>query len=345
MAEATTAVTKVFSGVLSDWMGKRKPLLVLGYGIAALTRPMFPLAATIELVFVARILDRVGKGIRGAPRDAMVADVTPPDRHGAAFGLRQSLDTVGAVLGPLSAIALMLWLADDIRSALWFAVVPALVCVALLIVAVREPEHHVDSKPRRFPINREEFANMPSAYWAVVAVGSVLTVARFSEAFLILRAQHVGLPLAWVPSVLVVMSVVYSAAAYPVGLLADRFSRRSILAIALAALIGADLALAGLPSIAGAMLGTALWGLHMGFSQGVLAALVADAAPEQLRGTAFGVFNVICGLMMLLASILAGGLWDLLGSTATFIAGAVLSALALLALPLIAHAPPSNAAS
>lgn len=335
IAEATTAITKVFSGVVSDWIGRRKVLVVIGYGIAALTRPLFPLASTIELVVVARFLDRVGKGIRGAPRDALVADVTPPDQRGAAFGLRQSLDTVGAFLGPLLAIALMLWLADDIRHVLWFAIPPAVISVGILVVAVREPDQRPVDGPRRFPMARAELKELPPIYWYVVAMSAILTVARFGEAFLILRAQQVGLPLAWVPAVLIVMSAVYAVSAYPAGLLSDRIDRRSVLAIGIAALIAADVVLAGFPTVVGALLGTALWGLHMGFSQGLLAALVTDAAPARLRGTAFGLFNLICGAMMLFASVLAGGLWDRFGAWTAFAAGGALAALGLIGLMML----------
>lgn len=335
IAEATTAITKVFSGVVSDWIGRRKILLVIGYGMAALTKPLFPLAATVELVVAARFLNRVGKGIRGAPRDALVADVTAAEQRGAAFGLRQSLDTIGAFLGPMLAIALMLWLADDIRAVLWFAVVPAALAVFVLIVAVRDSEHRPVDGPRRFPLARIELKELPAGYWYIVGVGALLTLARFGEGFLVLQAQQVGLPLAWVPAVLIVMSAMYAASAYPAGLLSDRMDRRSVLAIGVVALIGADAVLALFPTIVGALLGTALWGLHMGFSQGLLAALVTDVAPAKLRGTAFGLFNLICGAMMLLASVLAGGLWDRFGAWTAFAAGGALAAVGLVGLMML----------
>lgn len=285
VAEAATAIVKVFSGVISDWIGKRKPLLVLGYGLAALTKPLFPLAASIDLVVTARLQDRIGKGIRGAPRDALVADVTAPEQRGAAFGLRQSLDTVGAFLGPLLAIGLMFWFADDIRSVLWFAVPPAFLALALLVAAVPEPEGTTTAGRNSLPISRCALERLSARYWGVVVVGAVLTVARFSEAFLILRAQDVGLSLAWIPMVLVTMSAVYALAAYPAGLLSDQMSRLLLLMMGMAVLIGADLVLAWLPSLSGVFLGAALWGLHMGLTQGLLASLVADAAPVELRGT------------------------------------------------------------
>jgi MFS family permease len=332
IAEATTAIVKLFSGVLSDWMGKRKPLLVLGYGLAALTKPMFPMASNVGLIVAARFLDRVGKGMRGAPRDALVADVTAGESRGAAFGLRQSLDTVGAFIGPGLAIALMFVFSDDIRTILWFAVPPAFLALLVLVLGVPEPECHSTAKLEKFPISRIELAKLPSRYWWIVAVGSILTLARFSEAFLILRAQDVGLALAWIPAVLVIMSLFYSLAAYPAGLLSDRVDRQHVLIVGTLFLVAADLVLAWLPTIGGLALGTSLWGLHMGFSQGLLTALIADEAPAQLRGTAYGIFNLLCGVMMLLASALAGYLWESFSPETTFLAGAGVGAVALIGL-------------
>ena len=327
-AEATALIVKVFSGVLSDWSGRRKPLAVLGYGLGALSKPLFALAPGIEWVVGARLADRVGKGIRGAPRDALVADIAPPALRGAAFGLRQALDTVGAFAGPLLAVGLMLAWANDIRAVFWVAVVPAWLSVALLVAGVREPDRARDAAPVN-PLRREHLARLPSAYWWVVGVGAVFTLARFSEAFLVLRAVEGGLALAWTPLVLVGMNLVYAVAAYPFGKLSDRVGRARLLALGLALLIAADLALAAgsaWPWVGG---GVALWGLHLAVTQGLLATLVADSAPADLRGTAFGLFNLVSGIAMLVASALAGWLWDGFGATATFLAGAVFSTLAL----------------
>ncbi len=332
LAEATAMICKMFSGVLSDWIGKRKILAVIGYGLSALTKPLFPMAQSLEWVFIARLMDRVGKGIRGAPRDALVGALASPEQRGAAYGLRQSLDTVGAFVGPLLAIALMLLFANDIRTVYWFAVIPAILCVGFLVFGVQEPEHKNNGKASRFPISRAELAKLSPAFWWVVIVGGVLTLARFSEAFLILRAQSIGLPNAWVPLVMVVMSVVYAIAAYPVGILSDRMDRCLILIIGTAILIVADLVLAYATDVWGVMLGVSLWGLHMGFSQGLLSTLVADTTPEERRGTAFGLFNLISGIVLLVASALAGFLWDLHGPKATFLAGAAFTTLAFIGL-------------
>lgn len=331
LAEATALIVKVFSGVLSDWWGRRKGLAVFGYALGALTKPLFALASGVGLVLTARLLDRVGKGVRGAPRDALVADIAPPEMRGAAFGLRQSLDTVGAFLGPLLAVSLMLLWNDDFRAVFWVAVVPGLLAVALLVVGVREPERP-RNEHRSNPIRRENLRRLSGAYWWVVGVGAVFTLARFSEAFLVLRAEQSGVPLALVPLVMVAMNLVYSASAYPFGKLADRMDHRTLLALGLVVLIAADLVLASSAHWATVLAGVALWGVHMGMTQGLLATMVADTAPADLRGTAFGFFNLVSGVAMLLASAVAGLLWDQLGAASTFYSGALLSGVALLGL-------------
>lgn len=323
IAEATASITKVFSGALSDWLGKRKFLAVLGYGLAAFSKPIFPLAASLEWLITARFIDRVGKGIRGAPRDALVADIAPPHLRGASFGLRQSLDTIGAFLGPLLAIGLMYLTADDFQAVFWFAVIPAFLSVALIIVAVKEPERPKEHRPMRIPLHRDLLRQLGSNFWWVVAIGAVFTLARFSEAFLILRAQSIGISVMMIPGVLVVMSLAYSLSAYPVGVLSDRVNRTTLLAIGLGLLFGADLMLAFADGIAWLGVGVVLWGLHMGFTQGLLSTLVAENAPAALRGTAFGVFNLVSGIALLAASIIAGVLWDVTGPRGTFLAGAI----------------------
>lgn len=332
IAEATASIVKPFSGALSDRLGRRKPIVVLGYGLAALSKPLFPLAGSVPLVLAARFMDRIGKGIRGAPRDALIADVTPEGLRGAAYGLRQALDTVGAVLGPLAAIGLMFLLANDVRGALWWAVVPALLSVWVLIVFVKEPAG-VARAPN--PSSLRAFTRLGRACWVVIALGAVLTLARFSEAFLVLRAQDLGLALAVVPIVLVVMNLAYTAIAYPAGLAADQGHRRMLLVCGLLALIAADLVIAATASVPLLFLGILLWGAHMGLTQGLLSTLVADAAPEDLRGTAFGVFHLVSGVAMLLASVIAGALWDSFGPASAFYAGAALTSLALFGLLLL----------
>lgn len=331
MAEATALIVKVFSGVLSDYLGKRKGLAVLGYSLGALTKPLFAIAPTMGIVLTARLLDRVGKGIRGAPRDALIADICPAKIRGAAFGLRQSLDTVGAFLGPLLAVGLMLLWANDFRSVFWVAAIPGLLAVAVLLFGVREPERHQDEKKVN-PIRRENIRRLNASYWWVVGVGAVFTLARFSEAFLVLRAEQGGIPLALVPLVMVAMNLVYASSAYPFGKLSDRMSHKKLLAWGLAVLIAADLVLATSDGWTAVLVGVALWGIHMGMTQGLLATMVADTAPADLRGTAFGLFNLVSGFAMLIASVVAGVLWDQLGASFTFYAGAGFCVIALMAL-------------
>jgi MFS family permease len=331
IAEATASITKVFSGAISDWLGKRKLLAVIGYGLAAFTKPIFPLAETIGWLVGARFIDRVGKGIRGAPRDALVADLAPADLVGASFGLRQSLDTIGAFVGPLIAIGLMLVTANNFKAVFWVAVIPAFIALGLMIFAVKEPISTKPHKPATFPLTKAGTARLPIQYWRVVAVASVFTLARFSEAFLVLKAQAVGLPIALVPAIMVVMNVVYAASAYPVGVLSDGpKGRNRILVVGLLLLVAADLVLGFAGSVWLVGLGVVLWGLHMGFTQGLLIAMVADTAPQDLRGTAFGMFNLITGVALLIASALAGLLWQAYGPAVTFIVGAGLAGLSLI---------------
>lgn len=328
LAESTALIVKVFSGALSDYLGKRKGLAVFGYALGALTKPLFAIAPTMGVVLTARLLDRVGKGVRGAPRDALVADITPTHLRGAAFGLRQSLDTVGALLGPLLAVGLMLLWANDFRAVFWVAVIPGLMAVALLLFGIREPERHEGAK-RSNPIRRDNLKRLGAPYWWVVGVGAVFTLARFSEAFLVLRAQQSGITIALVPLVMVAMNLIYALSAYPFGKLSDRMSHKTLLALGLVVLIAADLVLAASNHWAVVLAGVALWGIHMGITQGLLATMVADTAPADLRGTAYGFFNLLSGVAMLVASGVAGLLWDQLGASFTFYAGAAFCVIAL----------------
>ncbi len=331
LAESTALIVKVFSGALSDYLGKRKGLAVFGYALGALSKPLFAIAPVISVVLTARFLDRIGKGIRGAPRDALVADIAPAEIRGAAFGLRQSLDTIGAFLGPLLAVGLMLLWANDFRAVFWVAVIPGLMAVALLVFGLREPESQQTAK-RSNPIQRESLKRLSGSYWWVVGIGAVFTLARFSEAFLVLRAMQGGVPVALVPLVMVAMNLVYALSAYPFGKLSDRMSHKTLLALGLIVLIAADLVLASNDHWGVVLAGVTLWGVHMGMTQGLLATMVADTAPADLRGTAYGFFNLVSGLAMLVASVLAGLLWDRLGASFTFYAGAAFCAIALVGL-------------
>jgi MFS family permease len=328
LAESTALIVKVFSGILSDYIGKRKGLAVFGYAMGAFSKPLFAFASSSGVVLTARLLDRIGKGVRGAPRDALVADITPPHLWGAAFGLRQALDTVGACLGPLLAVGLMLLWANDFRAVFRVAVIPGMFAVTLLFFGIREPERSKSEK-RMNPIRRKNLQRLNKSYWRVVIIGAIFMLARFSDAFLVLRGQQAGIPVALVPLVMVAMNLIYAVSAYPFGKLSDRVSHTSLLALGLIVLIAADLILAHSNHWSTLMAGVALWGIHMGMTQGLLAAMVADTAPTDLRGTAYGLFNLISGLAMLVASGLAGFVWDRYGATVTFYTGAVFCLLAL----------------
>ncbi len=320
--EATAQIVKLFSGHLSDRMGRRKPLAVAGYGMSALTKPLFALAGGAGMVLVARLADRVGKGIRGAPRDALVADLVPEAQRGAAYGLRQTLDTLGALAGPALAM-LILGLGGSVKQVFWLALLPAVVAVAVLVWGVREPEQHVPGKVRP-RLNRAALVALGRPFWTITALGSVLTLARISEAFLILKAGEVGLGIALAPVVLILFNAVYATSAWPAGVLSDRIGTRGLLAAGFGLLILADLLLAFAPGLPTVLLGVALWGLHMGLTQGLLAAEVARHAPPAQRATAFGAFNLTTGIALLIGNAAAGGLWSLGGPGLTFgIAAAV----------------------
>ncbi len=328
LAEATALIIKVFSGVLSDYLGKRKGLAMLGYGLGALSKPLFAMAGSSGMVFSARMIDRVGKGIRGAPRDALVADVTPSEIRGAAYGLRQSLDTVGAFLGPLLAVGLMLLWNNDFHTIFWVAVIPGVLSIALLWFGLSEPKTPVTDK-RTNPLRRENLKKLSTAYWWVVGLGALFTLARFSEAFLVLRAYQMDIPLFAIPLVMVAMNLVYSLSAYPFGKMSDSMNHTRMLQAGLLVLIAADITLALSHHWSTLLIGVGLWGIHMGMTQGLLAAMIAHTAPAELRGTAFGMFNLISGIALLLASTGAGILWETLGAASTFYAGAVICAIVL----------------
>jgi MFS family permease len=335
IAEATASITKIFSGVISDWIGKRKPLVLIGYGMAAFTKPLFPLAHSITAVLVARFIDRIGKGIRGAPRDALITDLVTKEQHGAAFGLRQSMDTVGAFLGPIIALALMFLTANNYRFVFWVAFIPAFIAVLCIVFGVQEPEHKSTGEKKPFPIQKSELVKLPRAFWMVVAFASAFTLARFSEAFLILRASNMGLSPALMPTIFITMNIVYAVSAYPIGVLSDRIGRNGLLAGGIFLLIVADMMLAFGGNLFWVFAGVTVWGLHMGMTQGLLSALIAGAAPADLRGTAFGLYNLLTGIAALVASALAGALWTVYGPAETFMAGGIFAAVSLAGLLLM----------
>ena len=331
LAEATALIVKIFSGVLSDYIGQRKKLALLGYALGAFTKPLFAIASSSGIILTARLIDRVGKGIRGAPRDALVADIAPAHLRGAAFGLRQSLDTVGAFLGPLLAVGLMILWANDFRAVFWVAVIPGMLAVLLLFFGIKEPTQ-ANNSHRVNPISKANLKRLNASYWWVVTIGALFMLARFSEAFLVLKGQQSGIPIALTPLIMVAMNIIYAATAYPFGKLSDRVSHTKLLAFGLIILIAADLVIANSQHWSTLLIGLTLWGVHMGITQGLLASLVAATSPKDLFGTAYGFFNLISGIALLIASILAGGVWDLYGSSATFYTGAAFCGFTLFAL-------------
>ncbi len=330
IAEAAALIIKIFSGVLSDWLGRRKGLAVFGYGLSALSKPAFALATTVYWAFFARFMDRIGKGIRGAPRDALVADMVSSNIRGAAYGLRQSLDTIGAFVGPGLAILLMLYYEGDFRQVFWFATLPAILSVILLFVGISEPNSIREQGELAPPLQYSTLRQFSPAFWWVVVMGGFFTLARFSEAFLILRARAAGLPDTYAPVILIIMNILYALSAYPAGKLADRIDRNYLMVAGLLVLLAADLLLAQAHTLTSIFAGVVLWGLHMGITQGLLATMVADASPKKLRGSGFGLFYLVSGIAMLLASLVAGVVWDMFGAAMTFYCGAGFAAISLL---------------
>ena len=333
VAEATANLAKLFSGRVSDRSLKRKPWVMAGYGLAALSKPLFPIAASAPAVMLARFADRIGKGIRGSPRDAMIADETPPEIRGRAFGLRQALDTAGALLAPLVAIGLMAWLASDIRAVFWIAVIPAGLSFLLAWLALREPEQHL--APLKKSPFFAGFKQLDKETRRLLKVGFLFTLARFSEGFLILKGIDIGLSEAMSPITLAIFNLAYVVLAYPAGALSDRMSPRSILMAGIVVLIAGNLILAETAGFAGLVIGTALWGAHMALTQGIFARMIADSAPAELRATSFGAFWFVTGIATLFASLGAGWLWDRQGSSATFLTSAAIAAAALAMLSLL----------
>ena len=333
IAEATANFAKLFSGRLSDRTLKRKPWVMAGYGLAALSKPLFPLAGNAPTLMIARFADRIGKGIRGSPRDAILADETPPEIRGRAFGLRQALDTVGALLAPIAAIGLMAWLASDIRAVFWIAVIPAALSFLLAWLALKEPVQHL-APPKKSPLFAG-FKQLDPETKRLLQVGFLFGLARFSEAFLILKGIDVGLTEAMSPLTLAVFNLAYVALAYPAGALSDRMAPRSILMAGMALLVSGNLVLAATNGFIGLLLGAILWGGHMALTQGIFSRMIADSAPEEYRATSFGAFWFVTGIASLLANLGAGWLWDRQGSSATFLTSAAVAAVALAMLSLL----------
>jgi len=338
LAEASNSAMRLLSGITSDWIGRRKPVVAFGYLLSAANKLVFPMAESVSIVFVARLVDRFGKGVRDAPRDALISDLTPSHIRGSGFGLRTALYTMGFVLGPLAAIGLMVASGDNFRLVFAIAVAPAFAAVGILLFAIGEDPAQ-SSREARFRIRLSHLSRLPAAFWWSISVASLLSLARYSPAFLVLKASDVGIDPAFVPLILVFTHTVFSAAAYPFGALADRVDHRLQLALAVAVLLAADLVLAAGGTMVTAFLGASLWGLQMGVSEGLLSASVANAAPDDLRGTAFGIYQLAFGLAAFGASGTAGALWSIGGPPLAF---GVSACVAAGVVPVLAFRPKAN---
>jgi MFS family permease len=320
IAEATASILKVFSGAISDYWQRRKNLAVFGYGLSTAVKPLFMVANSPFIVLLARLGDRIGKGIRVAPRDALVADSTDISNRGAAYGLRQSLDTIGAFLGPSIAFGLM-GTAHSFRFIFGVALIPGVLAVACLALGVREPARPDHALKRPKPLNWKTLQSLGGSYWGLAFAALLFNLGNSSEAFLLLKAKQVAIADYQIPLVLVVMNLSYALSAYPVGALSDRVNRKTLLTWGwvLNAGVYVGLAIAQSPWQVWMLVGG--YGLYLGMTQGVLLAMVADRVPEQLRGTAFGFLNLLVGVALLPASLLAGWLWESVSSEAAFLLG------------------------
>jgi MFS family permease len=325
LAEGVASVIKAFSGALSDYLKKRKILVVIGYGLSTLTKPFFALASTATWIFVARFVDRLGKGIRGAPRDSLIADSTSTKIRGTAYSLRQTLDTLGAVLGPIFAIIILYLTTNNFRLVLWFAVIPAVLCIVVLIFGVKESTLKKNISRKKSYFLFENFLKITPVIWLFFLTVFILNLGHFSEAFLLLRSQEIGLKVSFIPVVFVVMNVAYAIVAVPFGHLADRGGFFILIVCGFLILVLADIILALTNSVGWMFVGIIFWGIHLGMTQGLLLAMISKLSPLELRGTSFGLFHAISGVALLTASLIAGYLWQYYYSGLIFFVSAIIT--------------------
>lgn len=325
--EASAHATKLFSGIISDYLRRRKAVMVVGYVLVTLTRPILAISESFVAVFVARFFDRFGNGIQSTPRDALVGDIAPKEIKGECFGLRQSLGTAGSFTGGVVGILAMIWTADNFHHVFWIATIPAVLALIILVIAVKEPkpiplleeERDVNlEKPKRHPIRLSDLKRLGKDYWILMGIVGAFMLARPTEAFMSLHAHETfGLLDRYLPAILLTYNFTYSLSSYPVGRLADRMNRYQLLQVGFGALILADLLLAFAPNIYIMFLGVAVWGIQMGISQSIFLTLVDHIVPQDLRGTAFGFFYLISALALIVAGTAAGNIAQHFGNVGT----------------------------
>jgi MFS family permease len=324
IAEATASLLKLFSGVIADRFGKNKLLMGFGYGISTASRPILALASGWGMVFLARFTDRAGKGIRTAPRDAIIAASTPPGQLGLAFGFHRALDTAGAVVGPAVALAILAVWAADFRLVFWLSVVPGVLAVALIVWFI-EADGRVRPAQAALAWSLRGFDDR---FWEFLLVIGLFSLGNSSNAFLILKAEQVGTSPAWISGIYVGYNALYALMSVPGGLLADRVGMRRMIIVGLGlfAAVYAGIALASTPQQIAALF--LCYGIYMGLTEGVQRAYLATLAPKERTATAFGLYHMVVGIAILPASLFAGVLWDTVGPAAPFLFGAGMAALA-----------------
>ncbi|MBI5682857.1 MAG: MFS transporter [Deltaproteobacteria bacterium] len=320
VAESTASILKVFSGYLSDKLGRRKLLMGLGYGVSVLSRPIMGLSVSWSQVLAARFIDRLGKGIRTAPRDAIIADSVETNNLGKAFGFHRAMDTVGAVIGPAIAFFLLLIFSNNFRLIFWLSMIPGLIAVALIIFFITEKRKSRDELAKLPKLTIKDFDGNFRHYMIVIALFSI---GNTSDAFLILRAENLGVDKEYIPVVYLLFNLVYSMSSMPLGILADKigFRKTIILSFILYAAVYLGFGLAD--SAYHVLFLFCIYGVFKGMSEGTQRAYLATLSPPERKATAFGIYHMVVGFALLPASIIGGFLWDRIGPHATFFYGAL----------------------
>jgi MFS family permease len=331
-AESTAALLKLASGWLSDRVSRRKPLVLAGYGIASLIRPLIGLAQSVTQVLGIRVTDRIGKGIRTAPRDALVADSVDPAIRGRAFGFHRAADHAGAVIGPLLAFALLRWGGLEVRQIFLLTAIPGALAVLALLVGVREVPREMPEASRKLDLR----APLGRRFWSFLAVLLVFTLGNSTDAFLLLRARDLGIDAALIPILWALLHVVKSLSSTPGGALSDRIGRKPLLVAGWILYAAVYFALARADAAWQAWALFAVYGIYFGLTEGVEKALVADLVPEDRRGAAFGWYNLALGIAALPASLIFGTIWDRAGAPAAFGFGAAMALAAAIGIAFVA---------
>lgn len=334
--EVITLLARIFSGIISDYIHKRKSIIVVGYIFALISRPFLALATRMEDVFLGRAFDRIGNGLDATPRDALVGDLAPPQIKGACYGLRESLSRAGSFAGALLVMAL-LWLTEgNFSLVFWIGSIPTVLALMVLVIFVKDsPNQQAQHKKPTHKFKLKDLKKLPLPFWLILLLSGLFMLSNFSGAFLILRAEQTGLDLHLTSLVMIIQNLATAGTAYPVGYLSDKMGRRSMMGVGIVLIVCSDLLLAWGGSLYTILGGVLLWGAEIGITQSILAVFLADTCPQDLRGTGFGLFHFINGCCLLLANVFAGWIWHDVNPSAMFLASAVMASCSAFVLPFI----------